>query len=257
MHQDCYGIQEIVDFWICRGCIYHKQLAACMFCSSLKGCLKQTSDNQWGHVLCVEFNKTLSFAHPVSKEPIDVEYYIKREGCMFCASIYGTVIECTYFMCSRKYHVTCALEKCYFDMSNKLSYCDEHDPLEKWKCNMKALSLRQFGYKRLSNRPRIRKKKPEVQPSRTLFMNICNLFPCVTPQMLERIVVNDICDTEAKHDVMNICEYWESKRRQKDTMITLQDWYFGNTAGEAWYKKKCKCVDDVQQKLCRIRESNP
>jgi NuA3 HAT complex component NTO1 len=257
MHQDCYGVQEINDFWICRSCIYYRQMAKCMFCPSLDGCLKQTSDNKWGHVLCVEFNKTLSFAHPAAKEPIDVDDYVRKERCVFCTNAHGTVIGCAYFMCSRKYHATCALEKCYFDMNNKVSYCDNHDPLCRWKYSAKVLPLKYFGYKRLSNRPRIRKKKPEAQPRQTLFMKMCNLVPLVTPQMFSRLVANDLCGDEIEYDLMNVCEYWETKRRQNDAIIVLHDWCFGSTVGEAWHMQRCKRADDEQQKVCRIRESNP
>ncbi|ADM12316.2 PHD zinc finger-containing putative transcriptional regulator [Encephalitozoon intestinalis ATCC 50506] len=215
VHENCYGIQDLSDFWLCKGCIYGKDLKECSFCPSSDGIFKQTSDNRWGHVLCAMFNRSLSFGHPLSKDPIDVSSYTKESGCSFCEKTVGTVICCSYFMCSRKYHVSCALDKCYFDLENRISYCIDHSPLKRSPYELgyrKVTKIRYFGYEKLRNPPIIRKKAPMACPQVTLFRKLCNLQPVATPSILSKIKAYTQKEGNFP-DLLKVLEYWELKRR--------------------------------------------
>ncbi|AFN83803.1 PHD zinc finger-containing putative transcriptional regulator [Encephalitozoon romaleae SJ-2008] len=241
VHENCYGIQDLSDFWLCRRCIYREDSKECSFCISTNGVFKQTSDNKWGHVLCVMFNRSLSFGHPLSKEPIDVGSYTKESGCLFCDEVRGTVICCSYFACSKKYHVPCALDKCYFDLSNRLSYCIVHSPLKENTCELghrKISAMKRFGYEKLSHPPIIRKKVPMACPKPTLFSKLSNLQPIATPSIIWRIKTYDLKGKYGK-DMLKILKYWELKRRTVgEPLVVHPDILPGRWAEESWINKR-------------------
>lgn len=241
VHENCYGIQDLSDFWLCRRCIYREDSRECSFCISPNGVFKQTSDNKWGHVLCVMFNRSLSFGHPLTKEPIDVSSYTKESGCLFCDEVGGTVICCSYFACSKKYHVPCALDKCYFDLRNRLSYCIVHNPLKENPYELgyrKTNAMKRFGYEKLCHPPIIRKRVSMACPKSTLFSKLCNLQPKATPSIIWRIKTYDL---KGKYsiDMLKILKYWELKRRMVGgPLVILPDILPGRWAEESWINKR-------------------
>lgn len=217
VHEDCYGIQSLHAFWLCRGCLYCEDRARCSFCPSADGCLKQTSNLRWGHVTCAMFNRTLSFGHPVSRDPIDVDSYRELDGCMFCEDAHGTAVRCSYFMCKARYHVSCALDRCYFDLNNEISYCETHDPQAAGSGSRRMQSLRHFEYKRLAHPPRIRGRHVLSVPRTSLFMKICRMQPLATEGMVQR--VQQMLGTE---DVAAVSRHWEARRRRRTWPLGLR-----------------------------------
>ncbi|WEL37934.1 ePHD domain-containing protein [Encephalitozoon hellem] len=241
VHENCYGIQDLSNFWLCRKCIYGESLGECSFCVSSNGAFKQTSDNKWGHVLCAIFNRSLSFGHPLSKDPIDVSSYRKESGCLFCDEGRGTVIHCSYFACPKKYHVSCALDKCYFDLRNSLSYCTFHSPSKRNPYELgyrKINTSNRFGYERLRNPPIIRKKVPMGCPKPTLFSKLNSLQPIAIPSIVSRIKIHDLKD---RHDVdiSKVLRYWELKRRMiGKPLLVLPDIIPGKLSDDLWMNKR-------------------
>lgn len=241
VHDDCYGAQNSGEHWLCRRCLYHESQVSCSFCPSTDGSFKQTSDLKWGHVVCALFNRNLSFGHPGSRDPIDVDSYKEEAGCMFCRCRSGAAISCSYFMCRSRYHVCCGLDKCYFDMNNRISYCTEHDPLKSPRTfgARNAYSLKHFGYEKLRHPPRIRRKIGPVEPRATLFMKLCSLRPVATLDMMQRILVHDVGDTGMGEEVAAICRYWEAKRAAVgNTLSRISLLCPGNEAGRGWGDKR-------------------
>lgn len=241
VHEDCYGIQSPSDFWLCRKCLLQETKVTCSFCPSVDGAFKQTSDLRWGHVTCSLFNKTLSFGHPTSKDPIDVDRYKRETGCQFCEDANGTVISCSYFMCKERYHVSCALDKCYFDINNRISYCIEHDPLRNFHLNgsRAVYSLKYFDYERIRYTPKVRKKVRLTEAKASLFMRLCNLAPAATKAMISRILKHDIKDKEVESDLERVSKYWQAKRRaSNDSLLELSDLRFGNDFGKKWIETR-------------------
>ncbi|KMV65367.1 PHD zinc finger domain-containing protein [Encephalitozoon cuniculi EcunIII-L] len=241
VHESCYGIQDLSSFWLCRKCIYGEYQIRCSFCISSDGIFKQTSDNRWGHVLCAMFNRFLSFGHLLSKDPIDVSSYLEESGCLFCNEFGGTAIHCSYFMCTRKYHVGCALDKCYFDLNNGISYCIDHDPLKRNPYELgygRMNGLRYFGYEKLRNPPAIRRKVRMARPRATLFMKLCKLQPVATPSVLSRV---EACDLKEKDSVniFKVSRYWELKRKEiGGPLVILPGIVYGRKTGEDWMSKR-------------------
>lgn len=241
VHEDCYGVQDQVRFWLCRRCVYYGEQVMCLFCPSTNGGFKQTSDLRWGHVTCTMFNKSLSFDNPVSRDPIDVGSYKRETGCSFCDEENGTVVPCSYFMCKARYHVSCALDKCYFDLNNEISYCKEHDPLGSLGRgeSRHIYSLRYFDYERLRYPPRIRRRVQPKEFEPSLFLTLCRLEPLATKSMVSRILLYDLGDEKLQDVLAVVSRYWESKRRMiGGPLFDISSFMHGNEVGKEWADKR-------------------
>lgn len=216
VHESCYGAQDSSDFWLCRRCIYGESHRECMFCMSPDGALKQTSDNRWGHVLCAMFIRSVSFGHPMSKDPIDVGSYSEEPRCMFCSRPGGAAIGCAYLTCPAKYHVACGADRCYFDVENGVSYCADHDPCRRspYELERRGIgAMRYFGYEKLRRAPVVRKKVCMTQVRTTLFTKLLRMDAMGVPSMLSRIMSQDMGDMMSEDVLEDVATYWAAKRR--------------------------------------------
>ncbi|EOB13713.1 Bromodomain-containing protein 1 [Nosema bombycis CQ1] len=222
VHRDCYGSSYDEDeVFICLSCYYFYLNPVCMFCPEKGGLMKMTTDCRWGHVTCVLFNEFLDFDNPNSKEPIDLSRYKECQGsCIFCEDTFGTKVQCNYGLCPNFYHVSCGLDKIYFDMNNNVTYCDEHNPQKSKSIfsNSHNFLKSVVGYRKLSNPPLIRKKNPLSKSKNTILMEILNTKPYVSDSVFSLIFKKDYF--KDKKALEKICEYWK-QRKQKDTSLRM------------------------------------
>ncbi|KAI8378259.1 PHD-zinc-finger like domain-containing protein, partial [Choanephora cucurbitarum] len=144
VHQDCYGIPYIPEGqWLCRKCmISPENPVSCLFCPNEGGALKQTTTNQWGHLLCAIWIPEVSLSNSVYMEPIDnIESIPKSRWklqCYICKRRQGACIQCDNKHCFVAFHVTCArwarlcmrmkLHGTHYDGVLLKAYCDRHTP---------------------------------------------------------------------------------------------------------------------------------
>jgi NuA3 HAT complex component NTO1 len=245
VHEDCYGVRNYGEFWLCRECTCSGERAVCCFCGTGDGALKQTADLQWGHVLCALFNKSLFFANPVSREPIDVDGELSAERCIYCHERTGATIGCAYFMCRERYHVACGVGRLYFDLNNRVSYCGKHDPTKRSLRfgSQRMFSLQYLDYEELPLRPKIRRRLELQRREDTLFLKITKMKPKMLESVASRISICDLGDGNAGETVMRIYEYWMAKRNALGTaLFVFSEFGLGNETGEEWHRERCRKV---------------
>ncbi|KAI9360901.1 PHD-zinc-finger like domain-containing protein [Pilaira anomala] len=144
VHQDCYGIPYIPEGqWLCRKCMVSPENpVSCIFCPGEGGAFKQTTSNQWGHLLCAIWIPEVGLGNSVYMEPIDnVENVPKSRWkltCYICRKKHGACIQCDNKHCFVAFHVTCArwarlcmrmkLHGTHYDGVLLKAYCDRHTP---------------------------------------------------------------------------------------------------------------------------------
>lgn len=144
VHQDCYGIPYIPEGqWLCRKCMVSPENpVSCIFCPGEGGAFKQTTTNQWGHLLCAVWIPEVSLSNSVYMEPIDnIESVPKSRwklSCYICRRRHGACIQCDNKHCFVAFHVTCArwarlcmrmkLHGTHYDGVVLKAYCDRHTP---------------------------------------------------------------------------------------------------------------------------------
>ncbi|CEP19970.1 hypothetical protein [Parasitella parasitica] len=144
VHQDCYGIPYIPEGqWLCRKCMVSPENpVSCIFCPGEGGAFKQTTTNQWGHLLCAVWIPEVSLSNSVYMEPIDnIESVPKSRwklNCYICRRRHGACIQCDNKHCFVAFHVTCArwarlcmrmkLHGTHYDGVVLKAYCDRHTP---------------------------------------------------------------------------------------------------------------------------------
>ncbi|GAA5811396.1 hypothetical protein MFLAVUS_004831 [Mucor flavus] len=144
VHQDCYGIPYIPEGqWLCRKCMVSPENpVSCIFCPGEGGALKQTTTNQWGHLLCAIWIPEVGLGNSVYMEPIDnIENVPKSRWkltCYICRKRHGACIQCDNKHCFVAFHVTCArwarlcmrmkLHGTHYDGVALKAYCDRHTP---------------------------------------------------------------------------------------------------------------------------------
>lgn len=144
VHQDCYGIPYIPEGqWLCRKCMVSPENpVSCIFCPGEGGAFKQTTSNQWGHLLCAIWIPEVGLGNSVYMEPIDnVENVPKSRWkltCYICRKKHGACIQCDNKHCFIAFHVTCArwarlcmrmkLHGTHYDGVLLKAYCDRHTP---------------------------------------------------------------------------------------------------------------------------------
>lgn len=210
MHRDCYGSSYSKDeFFLCQCCIFHDLDHTCIFCLKEGGAMKMTSNYKFGHILCVIFDKSLDFDNPISKEPIYIEDYKPIiDDCMFCKNNYGTKIECNFDCCFNIYHLTCGIDKVYFDIANKISYCQQHDPTIKRCMFTSNSSFRNLysGYVKINNPPLIRQKVKMSEWKDTKYSLIIKSEPKIYEDVYKLGKDTD------KNFIKSVCNYWLCKR---------------------------------------------
>ncbi|KAF9763768.1 Bromodomain-containing protein 1 [Nosema granulosis] len=220
VHRDCYGSSYDRDeVFICLSCTYIDKNPVCMFCGSEDGIMKLTTDCRWGHLTCVLFDETLDFDNPHSREPIDITKYIENKSvCIFCKNDQGTTVHCSYGYCPNTYHVSCGLSKTYFDVSNLVSYCEEHNPLKvRSLFSTSNVFLKNVaGYKKLNLPPAIRKLKGLSKRKQTIVTEIYKTEPYVSVSILNEILSNG----PNQKIIEIICAYWKL-RKSENSMFLL------------------------------------
>lgn len=201
VHEECYGIEDNEDFWICKRCEECDFDAICEFCSKPNGLLKKTDFNEWIHVVCAVSNKTLSFINEKSREPVDTSKYVPIEGeCVFCKEAGNTLMECSFKGCVNAFHVSCACNNLYMDIYNGVVYCDKHNPC---KVGMPFKSRRKIediktGYSKLKKEVFEREDK-DLQPN-----NVCAFKEQLFGLLNKFVEENKTCD-------LQILEHWSKK----------------------------------------------
>ncbi|KAG2213468.1 hypothetical protein INT47_009142 [Mucor saturninus] len=144
VHQDCYGIPYIPEGqWLCRKCMVSPENpVSCIFCPGEGGAFKQTTTNQWGHLLCAIWIPEVGLSNSVYMEPIDnIENVPKSRWkltCYICRRRHGACIQCDNKNCFVAFHVTCArwarlcmrmkLHGTHYDGVVLKAYCERHTP---------------------------------------------------------------------------------------------------------------------------------
>ncbi|KAI7905371.1 uncharacterized protein BX663DRAFT_499491 [Cokeromyces recurvatus] len=116
VHQDCYGIPYIPEGqWLCRKCmISPENPVSCIFCPFEGGAFKQTTTNQWAHLLCAIWIPEVTLSNSVYMEPIDNIALIPKSRwkltCYICRRRrhHSACIQCDNKHCFVAFHVTCA-----------------------------------------------------------------------------------------------------------------------------------------------------
>lgn len=203
VHQECYGILEPVGkFWFCAKCLFYGEDGRCFLCTNENGILKRTTDLRWVHAVCAVLHPSLFFANPSSKEPVDVSDWKRRRGeCGCCSARSDTLIRCTYFKCSRRYHASCAAESLYCDLNNQCVYCPQHDfsADRKMIISRRKLVRHRSSYPLLDSAVFVRKASRLTEPTETAFARIVKTEPF------------DVAGTNSQDP--EIVEYWAAKRR--------------------------------------------
>ncbi|ORE03513.1 hypothetical protein BCV72DRAFT_213042 [Rhizopus microsporus var. microsporus] len=146
VHQDCYGIPYVPNGqWLCRKCMVSPEKpVSCLFCPIEGGAFKQTTTNQWGHLLCAMWIPEVCLGNSVYMEPIDGIGNIPKSRwkltCYICRQRQGACIQCDNKHCFTAFHVTCArwarlymktkIHNCHQEDAVLKAYCDRHTPKE-------------------------------------------------------------------------------------------------------------------------------
>ncbi|CAG8473193.1 6684_t:CDS:10 [Paraglomus occultum] len=147
VHQDCYGIPYIPEGqWLCRKCMVSPESpVSCVFCPNEGGAFKQTTSNQWAHLLCALYIPEVLVTNTVYMEPIDNVHAVPKARwlltCYICKIKMGACIQCEDPKCFAAFHVTCG-RKAKFYIKHKSPYnepdqlgrhwafCHKHGPAE-------------------------------------------------------------------------------------------------------------------------------
>lgn len=115
---------------------------SCIFCPGEGGAFKQTTTNQWGHLLCAIWIPEVGLSNSVYMEPIDnIENVPKSRwklNCYICRRRQGACIQCDNKHCFVAFHATCArwarlcmrmkLHGTHYDGVVLKAYCEKHTP---------------------------------------------------------------------------------------------------------------------------------
>ncbi|GAA99462.1 uncharacterized protein L969DRAFT_401863 [Mixia osmundae IAM 14324] len=143
VHQDCYGVPYIPEGqWLCRKCtVSPDKPVSCVLCPAEGGAFKQTTANQWAHLLCAIWIPETGISNVVYMEPVDGVNHIPKSRwklqCYLCKRRVGACIQCANRSCYTAFHVTCAREYNLYlklrpvsaqadDDSKNEAYCHRH-----------------------------------------------------------------------------------------------------------------------------------
>lgn len=122
-HQTCYG-GEIFDRlplpdqpWFCARCqvLLGNKLKCneikCVMCPDLKGIMKPIGNNQWAHVICVNWTPEIWFTNE-RNEALGGTMNKDRTKltCGRCHKVNGSCIQCDFKDCRKSWHVRCAAQ---------------------------------------------------------------------------------------------------------------------------------------------------
>lgn len=178
VHDSCYGETDPVSGrWLCRKCIFYFEEGFCKFCDKKEGILKRTDTNEWCHPVCALLNPGLSFVNENSRDPIETTEFLALKGtCKLCNMESSSLIKCTYEGCDIVYHASCCAESNYSDLNNKITYCQDHDPLRptsRVKSKRKLLKTAE-NYPELNFKVFLRNRCKLSIPKATEYLEIVN-----------------------------------------------------------------------------------
>ncbi|CCJ31038.1 unnamed protein product [Pneumocystis jirovecii] len=131
VHKTCYGVSVDSNSWNCDMCINDKAPVVstnykCVLCSVhnnsssdsnslFREALKQTSGNNWAHVVCAVWIPELKFTYPSTFQPIEgigaISLARWQQVCSICKKNQGACALC--HICHIPVHVTCAINAGY------------------------------------------------------------------------------------------------------------------------------------------------
>ncbi|RVD91588.1 PHD zinc finger domain-containing protein [Tubulinosema ratisbonensis] len=248
VHQECYGVPLIPEgFWLCRKCLFlGKKNVKCEFCPNKNGALKETISGNYGHILCTIYNPNLFFRNNVFLEPIEYEndfYAQPKEKCVLCKNLSHALIKCSFYLCTKKYHVTCGIENesFYFDQSNLISYCDTHSPNkppEFWQIE-DFYGYNLLSYKKLKKQPKIRKNFKLHKPEYSKIFDFTEIKPVCTQEMFDRVCLEVEFLCKNKEIVLLVCKYWQKKHFFNFNSFIPELQFFSNCLDlQDWLKKR-------------------
>ncbi|EPB87506.1 hypothetical protein HMPREF1544_05700 [Mucor circinelloides 1006PhL] len=257
VHQDCYGIPYIPEGqWLCRKCMVSPENpVSCIFCPGEGGAFKQTTTNQWGHLLCAVWIPEVSLSNSVYMEPIDnIENVPKSRwklSCYICRRRHGACIQCDNKHCFVAFHVTCArwarlcmrmkLHGTHYDGVVLKAYCDRHTPRDYKEtvdvdANLAAAQQWFIDHKRGMPRRRYVDEEEEdafdysVQQQKTKLLPTSKAARAhqhqytagapIAPEYVLDKLENLQCVRQAKikkksNLIASICRYWSLKRESR------------------------------------------
>ncbi|RCH82032.1 nuA3 HAT complex component nto1, partial [Rhizopus stolonifer] len=250
VHQDCYGIPYIPEGqWLCRKCmISPENPVSCRFCPNEGGAFKQTTTNQWGHLLCAIWIPELSLSNSVYMEPIDnIESIPKSRWkltCYICKRKHGACIQCDNKHCFVAFHVTCArwarlcmrmkLHGTHYDGVVLKAYCDRHTPRDYYGGTTLVQQAQRWFSKHKHTMPRKRyvdeeeqedpkkKKKVSYKAARAHQHHYHTTTGApIAPEYILNKLEHLPCvqkETKVKKKAMmvaSICKYWSLKRESR------------------------------------------
>ncbi|KAL6122220.1 hypothetical protein NUSPORA_00779 [Nucleospora cyclopteri] len=224
VHQECYGILNLTDRWLCCGCINYFDDPHCEFCSNKNGILKKTDQNEFIHVICALLSPTLNFINESEKEPVDTFEYQPIEGdCGICGEPSSTLSECSFLGCPKAFHPSCACGILYCDINNSKIYCAEHSPLldQTKVLSRNNIDLRKEGYSPLKKEIFERNDRKLQEIKKTRFMEIAKEIPKTVKESPKTAKEIPKTVKEIPKTVKEIIEkYWIEKRSFYKTSFT-------------------------------------
>lgn len=250
VHQECYGVSVLSEFWLCRICLLHgTEPPKCEFCTKIGGAYKKTKNHKWGHILCTLYIPELSFLNLVFLEPIDFDDNFKTEKkikCTLCDRTRGLLLKCSVFECKNRYHVACGIDDdLYFDHSNFISYCKVHDPRK----NVKFFGIEDFygfhtlSYPKLNKIPIVRNYVKLHQPKITPYVNIKYKIPSFDREIYDRILKIDLENVDLdKENILDVVyNYWIKKRSfNNKPLVDGLDLFLSNVNYRKWNELRTK-----------------
>ncbi|KAG1080498.1 hypothetical protein G6F42_023327 [Rhizopus arrhizus] len=228
---------------------------SCIFCPGEGGAFKQTTTNQWGHLLCAVWIPEVSLSNSVYMEPIDnIENVPKSRwklSCYICRRRHGACIQCDNKHCFVAFHVTCArwarlcmrmkLHGTHYDGVVLKAYCDRHTPRDYKEtvdvdANLAAAQQWFIDHKRGMPRRRYVDEEEEdafdysVQQQKTKLLPTSKAARAhqhqytagapIAPEYVLDKLENLQCVRQAKikkksNLIASICRYWSLKRESR------------------------------------------
>lgn len=139
VHLECYGINITVnkESYRCDFCLLSQRSGQkkCVACPCKSGAFKPTSKGDWIHAVCALY-LNVPFQDTTSMTGADERFLPKSKmKCTMCKKKKGSLTKCSHNKCTRKFHVTCGLERGALQEQNKpdgglklFAYCLQHIP---------------------------------------------------------------------------------------------------------------------------------
>ena len=251
VHQDCYGVPYIPEGpWLCRKCMVSPQSpVSCVFCPNEGGAFKQTTTNQWAHLLCALWIPEVSIINPVYAEPIDGLNRVPKSrwklNCYLCKKKMGACIQCHKTTCFSAFHVTCARKAgLYMKMKHYTqdgeeytihkAFCHKHTPSQhRNRGDAEADAIVEVGsdhdtstavgtssmwedHHAAHHADASTREKKMAQAHKHGFSSMGPVAPqFVLDQIMQRLDQERIIIRQRQRFIPQVCRYWSLKRQQR------------------------------------------